>query len=151
MKGVKVMKVALGSDHGGYEIKEEIKAYLEAGGIEYKDFGTFSSESVDYPDIAIPVAEAVSTGEYERGVLVCGTGIGMSITANKFKGVRAALCHDLFSAKATREHNDSNVLTMGERVVGKGLALEIVKVWLETEFDGGRHLRRVNKIIEIEE
>lgn len=145
------MKVALGSDHGGYNIKEEIKDYLGSIGIDFKDFGTFSTESVDYPDVAIPVAEAVSTGDYDRGILICGTGIGMSITANKFKGVRAALCHDLFSAKATREHNNSNVLTMGERVIGKGLALEIVKVWLETEFNEGRHLRRINKISEIED
>ncbi|SJZ48284.1 ribose 5-phosphate isomerase B [Selenihalanaerobacter shriftii] len=143
------MKVALGSDHGGYEIKEEVKTYLEEVGIKYKDFGTYSTESVDYPDVATPVAKAVSNEEFDRGVLICGTGIGMSITANKFKGVRAALCHDLFSAKATRSHNDSNVLTMGERVIGKGLALEIVKVWLETEFDGGRHLRRINKITEV--
>jgi len=149
MEVAKNMKVALGSDHGGYEIKEEIKEYLEEAEVEYKDFGTFSTDSVDYPDIAIPVAEAVSKREYDRGILVCGTGIGMSITANKFKGVRAALCHDLFSAKATRAHNDSNVLTMGERVVGKGLALEIVKVWLGTEFDGGRHQRRINKIKEL--
>lgn len=144
------MKIALGSDHGGYELKEEIKRYLEEAKIDYKDFGTFSTESVDYPDIAIPVAEAVSEDEYERGILICGTGIGMSITANKFKGVRAALCHDIFSARATREHNDSNLLTMGDRVIGKQLALEIVKVWLDTEFHGGRHARRINKIKEIE-
>ncbi|MBM7622888.1 ribose 5-phosphate isomerase B [Sporohalobacter salinus] len=144
------MKIALGSDHGGYELKEEVKRYLEEAEMNYKDFGTFSTDSVDYPDIAIPVAEAVSEGEYERGILICGTGIGMSITANKFKDVRAALCHDLFSAKATREHNDSNLLTMGDRVIGKQLALEIVKVWLNTEFHGGRHARRVNKIKEVE-
>lgn len=147
---VEAMKIALGSDHGGYELKEEIKRYLEEAKIDYKDFGTFSTESVDYPDIAIPVAEAVSEDEYERGILICGTGIGMSITANKFKGVRAALCHDIFSARATREHNDSNLLTMGDRVIGKQLALEIVKVWLDTEFHGGRHARRINKIKEIE-
>ncbi|ADL13717.1 ribose 5-phosphate isomerase B [Acetohalobium arabaticum] len=144
------MKVALGSDHGGYELKEEVKRYLEEARIDYKDFGAYSTDSVDYPDIAIPVAEAVSEGKYERGILICGTGIGMSITANKFKGVRAALCHDIFSAKATREHNDSNLLTMGDRVIGKQLALEIVKVWLDTEFHGGRHARRINKIKEIE-
>ena len=144
------MKVALGSDHGGYNIKEAVKEYLEEIEVEYKDFGTFSTDSVDYPDVAIPVAKSIANQEYDRGILICGTGIGMSITANKFSGVRAALCHDLFSAKATREHNDSNLLTMGERVIGQGLALEIVKLWLETEFNGGRHLRRVNKINEIE-
>ncbi|MGM0471011.1 MAG: ribose 5-phosphate isomerase B [Bacillota bacterium] len=143
------MKVALGSDHGGYELKEVIKEYLEKTGIEYKDFGTYSTESVDYPDFAIPVAEAVANEEFERGILICGTGIGMSITANKVEGVRAALCHDLFSARATRAHNNSNVLTMGDRVIGKQLALEIVKVWLDTEFDGGRHERRINKITDI--
>ncbi|WP_282706208.1 ribose 5-phosphate isomerase B [Fuchsiella alkaliacetigena] len=144
------MQIALGSDHGGYQLKEEIKKLLTEMDLKYSDYGTKSTESVDYPDFAIQVAEAVAKGEAERGILVCGTGIGMSIVANKVKGVRAALCHDLFSAQATREHNDSNVLALGERVVGRGLALEIVKVWLNTDFEGGRHQRRVDKIKEIE-
>ena len=144
------MQVALGSDHGGYQLKKEIKELLTEMDLKYSDYGTKSTESVDYPDFAIQVAEAVAKGECKRGILVCGTGIGMSIVANKFKGVRAALCHDLFSAQATREHNDSNVLTLGERVVGRGLALEIVKVWLNTDFEGGRHQRRIDKIKEIE-
>lgn len=144
------MKVALGSDHGGFRLKEEIKRLLDQLQIEYTDFGCACEDSVDYPDYALPVAEKVASGEYDRGILVCGTGIGMSITANKIPGVRCALVHDTFSARATREHNDSNVLALGERVVGPGLALEIVKVWLETEFQGGRHARRVKKIGQIE-
>ncbi|WP_027415224.1 ribose 5-phosphate isomerase B [Aneurinibacillus terranovensis] len=145
------MKVALAADHGGYVLKEEIKKYLESEGIEYKDFGCTCTDSVDYPDYALPVAEKVATGEFDRGILVCGTGIGMSISANKVKGIRCALVHDSFSAKATREHNDSNVLAMGERVIGPGLALEIVKIWIHTPFLGGRHLRRIEKIKEIED
>lgn len=144
------MKVAIGSDHGGFRLKEEIKKLLDEMGIEYEDVGCTCSDSVDYPDYAIPVAEKVSKKEVDRGILICGTGIGMSIAANKVKGVRCALVHDLFSAKATRQHNDSNVLAMGERVIGPGLALEIVKVWLETEYEGGRHENRVNKITEYE-
>ncbi|HJV46076.1 MAG TPA: ribose 5-phosphate isomerase B [Bacillota bacterium] len=144
------MKVALGADHGGYHLKNEIKAYLESVNIEYEDLGCDCDQSVDYPDYALPVAEKVASGEFDRGILVCGTGIGMSIAANKVKGVRCALVHDLFSAKATREHNDSNVLAMGERVIGPGLALEIVKTWLGTEFAGGRHARRIEKITAIE-
>ncbi|AZR74009.1 ribose 5-phosphate isomerase B [Anoxybacter fermentans] len=144
------MKVAIGSDHGGFRLKEEIKKYLESLQIEYKDFGTYSEESVDYPDFARPVAEGVARGEFDRGILICGTGIGMSIAANKVPGIRAALCHDCFSARATREHNDSNVLCLGERVIGKGLALDIVKIWLETEFVGGRHQRRIDKITSLE-
>ena len=120
--------IAVGSDHGGYALKQQILRYLKENGFEYKDYGCFSEQSVDYPDFALPVAEAVAGGEAERGILVCGTGIGVSIAANKVPGVRAALCHDCFSAKATREHNDSNVLTMGERVIGSGLALEIVDI-----------------------
>lgn len=144
------MKIALGSDHGGFQLKEEIKKLLIATGIDYHDFGTHSEESVDYPDFARPVAEGVASGDYDRGILVCGTGIGMSIAANKVKGVRAALCHDCFSAKATREHNDSNVLCLGERVVGRGLALEIAQIWLGTEFAGDRHQRRIDKITALE-
>lgn len=144
------MKVAIASDHGGLNIKEEIKQLLVELGHTYEDLGCHCQDSVDYPDYAVPVAEAVAKGEYDRGILICGTGIGMSIAANKVTGIRCALVHDTFSAKATREHNDSNVLAMGERVIGPGLAQEIAKVWLETEFEGGRHQRRVDKIKEME-
>ncbi|OLO42271.1 ribose 5-phosphate isomerase B [Alkalihalophilus pseudofirmus] len=144
------MKVAIGSDHGGINIKEEIKQLMGEMGIEFEDVGCECTDSVDYPDYALPVAEQVGNGQVDRGILICGTGIGMSIAANKVKGVRCALVHDLFSAKATREHNDSNVLAMGERVIGPGLAREIAKVWLETDYEGGRHERRVSKIKEYE-
>jgi ribose 5-phosphate isomerase B len=140
------MKIAIGSDHGGFSLKEEIKTVLDELGHEYADFGCNSEESVDYPDFAVPVSEKVARGEFERGILICGTGIGMSITANKVKGIRCALVHDLFSAQATRAHNDSNVLAMGERIIGPGVAKEIVRIWLTTEFEGGRHQRRVDKI-----
>lgn len=145
------MALAIGSDHGGYELKKEIKDLLDDKGIEYKDFGTDSGESVDYPEFAQPVAQAVAEGEYEKGILICGTGIGMSIAANKIKGVRAALCHNVYSARMTRRHNNSNVLTMGGRVIGADLAREIVKVWVEEDFDGGRHKRRIDKISQLEE
>ncbi|WP_456273048.1 ribose 5-phosphate isomerase B [Bacillus sp. AK031] len=145
------MKVAIASDHGGINIREEIKGLMSEMGIEFDDFGCECDTSVDYPDYAQPVAEKVANGEYDRGILVCGTGIGMSISANKVKGIRCALVHDVFSAKATREHNNTNVLAMGERVIGPGLAREIAKVWLETEFEGGRHERRIGKITEYEE
>lgn len=144
------MKIAIGSDHGGVTIREEIKQLMDEMGIEYDDFGCECDTSVDYPDYALPVAEKVASGEYDRGILICGTGIGMSIAANKVKGIRCALVHDTFSAKATRQHNDSNVLAMGERVIGAGLAREIASVWLTTEFEGGRHERRVSKISEYE-
>ncbi|MFP4017125.1 MAG: ribose 5-phosphate isomerase B [Halanaerobiales bacterium] len=144
------MKIAIGSDHAGYDLKMDIVDYLEKEGYEYIDMGTDSSQSVDYPDYGYKVAAAVSDGKVDKGILVCGTGIGMSITANKVPGVRAALCHDVFSAKATRNHNNSNVLAMGSRVVGNGLALEIVKVWLGEGFDGGRHQDRIDKISKIE-
>jgi len=144
------VKVAIGSDHGGVNIKEEIKELLKEMNIEFEDVGCDCTTSVDYPDYALPVATKVAKGEVDRGILICGTGIGMSIAANKVKGIRCALVHDLFSAKATREHNDSNVLAMGERVIGPGLAREIAKVWLETSFEGGRHENRVNKISAIE-
>lgn len=140
------MKVAIASDHGGINIREEVKKLMEEMGIEFEDFGCECGTSVDYPDYALPVAEKVASGAFDRGILICGTGIGMSIAANKVKGIRCALVHDLFSAKATREHNDSNILAMGERVIGPGLAREIAKVWLETEFEGGRHENRVGKI-----
>ncbi|RFU70832.1 ribose 5-phosphate isomerase B [Peribacillus saganii] len=144
------MKVAIASDHGGLNIREEIKNLLLEMGIEYEDFGCDCSTSVDYPDYAIPVAEKVANGEFDRGILICGTGIGMSIAANKVNGIRCALVHDVFSAKATRQHNDSNILAMGERVIGPGLAREIAKAWLEWEYEGGRHAARVGKITEYE-
>ena len=141
------MKVAIGSDHGGFNLKELLKTELTAAGFILKDFGTNTTASCDYPDIAFKVAEAVAKGECQKGILICGTGIGMSIAANKVPGIRAALCHDAFSAEATREHNDSNVLTMGERVIGPGLALKIAETWLTTEFSGAeRHQRRLTQI-----
>lgn len=144
------MKIAIGCDHGGYLLKNEIAKHLERKGIDYKDFGTYSEESCDYADYAIKVAESVSNKEYDYGILICGTGIGISIAANKVPGIRAALCQDTFSAHATREHNDANILAMGARVVGPGLALDIVDTFLNAEFEGDRHLRRINKITEIE-
>lgn len=144
------MKIAIGSDHGGYNLKEAIKKHLEEKGIEYKDFGTNSAESVDYPEFGMRVAEAVKSGEFDKGIVCCGTGIGISISANKVPGIRCAVVSDTFSAEMSRLHNNANVLALGERVVGKGLALKIVDVWLETEFEGGRHERRVNKIGDIE-
>ncbi|MFC3886411.1 ribose 5-phosphate isomerase B [Bacillus songklensis] len=145
------MKVAIASDHGGVNIRKEIISLMDEMGIHYEDLGCECSTSVDYPDYAIPVAEKVANGEVDRGILICGTGIGMSIAANKVKGVRCALVHDMFSAQATREHNDSNILAMGERVIGPGLAREIARIWLTTEFAGGRHENRVNKIKQYEE
>lgn len=145
------MKVALASDHGGVHLRKEIASLLDELDIEYEDFGCESTASVDYPDYALLVAEKVAKGEFDRGILICGTGIGMSITANKVKGIRAALCHDVFSARVTREHNDSNILTMGERVIGPGLAREIASAWLGGEFQGGRHERRIKKITAYEE
>lgn len=144
------MKIALGSDHGGFELKETIKKFLLTEGYEIKDFGSNSTESCDYPDYALPVAEAVAKKEFDFGILVCGTGIGISIAANKVPGIRAALCSDTFSAHATREHNDANILALGQRVVGEGLALDIVKTFLKTEFQGERHQKRIDKITEIE-
>ena len=141
--------IALGCDHGGYELMQEVKKHLEERGLEYKDFGCNGPESVDYPVYGKKVAEAIVNGECENGILICGTGIGISITANKFKGIRAALCSDTFSAHATREHNDANILAMGARVVGEGLALDIVDTFLETEFSNDeRHIRRINMIEE---
>lgn len=145
------MKIAIASDHGGFRLKEEIIQYMAKTGIDYEDFGTYSEESVDYPDFALPVAEAVREGRFDRGILCCGTGIGVAIVANKVPGIRAAQCHDTFSARAAREHNDANILTMGQRVIGPGLAREIVRVWLEAGFSGGRHACRVEKIGAIEQ
>ncbi len=145
------MKIAVGADHAGYQMKNELALLLRELGHEVTDFGTNSPESVDYPDIALGVARAVAKGKAERGLLVCGTGIGTSIVANKVPGVRAALCHDTFSARATREHNNSNVLCLGARVIGPSLAAEILKTWLGAGFEaGGRHERRVRRIGEIE-
>lgn len=144
------MKIAVGSDHGGFQLKEIIKGYLADEHYAFEDFGTFSQESVDYPDFALKVAEAVAAGDFDRGILICGTGIGVCITANKVPGIRAALCHDVFSAHSSREHNDANILTLGERVIGRGLALEIVKTWLAANFAGGRHACRVDKIRDVE-
>lgn len=144
------MKVAIASDHGGVNIREEIKSLMDEMNIQYEDFGCECSTSVDYPDYALPVAEKVANGEFDKGILICGTGIGMSIAANKVKGIRCALVHDVFSAKATRQHNDSNILAMGERVIGPGLAREIAATWLTTEFEGGRHENRVGKITNYE-
>lgn len=140
------MKVAIASDHGGVNIREEIKSLMDEMGIEYEDFGCECNTSVDYPDYALPVAEKVAAGEFDRGILICGTGVGMSIAANKVKGIRCALVHDVFTAKVTRQHNDSNIIAMGERVIGPGLAREIAKQWLTSEFEGGRHENRVGKI-----
>ncbi|SDF00529.1 ribose 5-phosphate isomerase B [Sporolituus thermophilus] len=144
------MLVAIGSDHGGFRLKEEIKRFLDEEKIAYRDFGTYSTDSVDYPDISRSVAQAVAAGECDRGIIICGTGIGVSIAANKIKGIRAALCHDVYSAQMSREHNDANILTMGERVIGPGLARAIVAKWLATEFAGGRHARRVDQIARLE-
>lgn len=145
------MKIAIGSDHAGFELKKEIIALLSDLGIESIDFGTNGPESVDYPDIGIKVSEAVSNKKIERGILICGTGVGMSIVANKFPGVRASLCNDLFTAKMSRLHNDANILVLGGRIVGKDLAKEIVKTWINTPFEGERHCIRLNKIAQIEE
>ena len=136
--------IAIGSDHGGFELKEAIKKHLDKRGLEYKDYGTYSTDSCDYPVYGKLVGHAVADGECERGIIICGTGIGISITANKIKGVRAALCGDCFSAEATRLHNDANILALGARVTAEGLALKIVDTFLDTPFSGDeRHLRRI--------
>ncbi len=141
------MIVAIGCDHGGFELKQELMAHLAKQGVEVKDYGCYSTDSCDYPEYAKAVAKAVAAGECEKGILICGTGIGMSIAANKVPGVRAALCTDCFSAQATREHNDSNVLCMGARVTGPGLALKIADIWLATPFSNDqRHVRRISMI-----
>jgi len=142
--------IAIGSDHGGFNLKEEVKKMLIEQNVKFQDFGTHSAEAIDYPEIAYKVGQAVVAGECTRGIIICGTGIGVSIAANKIKGIRAALCHDVFSAQMSREHNDANVLTMGERVIGSGHACMIVTTWLKTEFAGGRHGRRVEKISQLE-
>ncbi|MCI8413135.1 MAG: ribose 5-phosphate isomerase B [Clostridia bacterium] len=144
--------IAIGCDHAATELKNKIKNRLESQGLTVKDFGCHSNQAVDYPDYAIAVAKAVASGECEKGVLICGTGIGMSIAANKVKGIRCALCGDTFSARATREHNNANILALGQRVTGEGLALDIVDVFFGTAFSGDeRHMRRIEKITQIEE
>ncbi len=145
------MRILIGSDHAGFRLKEDLKGYIASLGHEVEDYGVYEDAPFDYPDIAFRVAEDVAQGKGDRGILICGTGVGMSIAANKVRGIRAALCHDVFSARASREHNDANILTMGERVIGAGLAREIVKVWLESSFQGDRHARRVAKICAYEE
>lgn len=144
------MKIAIGSDHAGFKLKEVISYLIKKMGYEVIDMGSGSSCSVDYPDYAEAVAQAVSEGRIERGILICGTGIGMSIVANKFRNVRAALCNELFTAKMSRLHNDANILCIGARVIGEDLVKEIVKIWLNTSFEGGRHAERVKKINLIE-
>mgnify|MGYP004456847955 FL=1 len=138
------LRIAIGSDHGGYEYKEQIVSHLKEKGYECVDVGTYSTDSCDYPVIARAVTTKITTGDADRGILICGTGIGMSIVANKVKGIRAALCGDTFSARASRAHNNSNVLCLGERVIGINLAMDIVDIWLESKFEGGRHQRRVD-------
>ena len=144
------MKLAIGCDHGGIELKMEIVKHLEERGIEIVDFGIKEYQSVNYPEIALPLAKAVASGECDRGILVCGTGIGMSIAANKVKGIRAAVCSDHFSAKFTRLHNDANILCLGGRVIGPGVANEMVDLFIDTEYEGGRHATRVQMITDIE-
>ena len=145
------MKIAMACDHGGLELKETIKKHLEQRGFEVADFGTYSKDSCDYPDYARPAAEAVASGECERGILVCTTGIGVCITANKVKGVRCALLSDPVSARLTRQHNDTNMMALGQGFVGPMLALQIVDTGLDTAFEGGRHQRRIDKMMAIEE
>ncbi len=142
--------IAIGSDHGGFELKNHIIKYLKEQGTELFDFGTYSEDSCDYPDIAEKVAKAVANGEYEKGILICGTGIGISIAANKVDGIRAALCGDVYSAKMTRKHNDANILCLGGRVTGRELAFMICDTFLSEEFEGGRHQNRIEKIHALE-
>lgn len=144
------MKIAIGCDHGGITLKDPIVNYLEERGVQIEDFGTFGSESVDYPDFAYKVARSVADGKADKGILMCGTGIGISIAANKVNGIRCALCHDTYTAELTAMHNDSNILAMGGRVIDADTAVNIVKTWLDTPFEGGRHINRINKISEIE-
>lgn len=143
-----MLKIAIGADHGGFELKEKIVEYLKLNKIEFKDFGTFSTDSCDYPKIAKTVALEVDGGDFDRGIIVCGSGIGVSIMANRFKRVRAALCWDLKTAQLSRSHNDANIICLGQRVIDEKLALEIVDVWLKTDFEGGRHQRRVDMLTE---
>ena len=145
-----MLSVALGADHAGWELKEALKSWLMEGGYQVLDFGTHSPDSVDYPDYAQQVGESIAVGKVERGVLVCGTGIGLAMAANKVAGVRAALCGDAYTARMSREHNDANVLALAGRMMDADMGRAILKVWLETEFAGGRHARRVDKIIDMD-
>jgi len=145
------MKVIITGDHAGMTLRNEVKSVLDELGYEYVDVGADCKTSVDYPDYGLSAAERVASGEFDRGIFICGTGVGISISANKVKGIRCALTHDVFTAKATRQHNDSNVLAMGERVIGPSLAREITKTWLTTEFEGGRHKNRIDKITAYEQ
>ncbi len=141
------MNIIIGSDHGGFELKETCREFMETlSGCDVTDAGTFNEDSMDYPLVAHKVSRAVSGGEFARGILICGTGIGMSVVANRYPGVRACLCHNLFTARLSREHNDANILVMGGRVIGKGIAIEMVELFLRTSFDGGRHELRLNLI-----
>ena len=140
------MKVAVASDHGGFNLKKDIVDYLALKGVEYFDFGTYDTNSCDYPLFARKVVEAILSGNFDRGILICGTGVGMAIMANRFKGIRAVNASDTYSAKMSRLHNNSNVLTLGERVLGKGLAIDIVDIWLDSQFQAGRHQRRVDML-----
>ena len=144
------MRIGMACDHGGFNLKEDLKGFLTSTGADVIDLGSFNETSVDYPDFGAELARKVSTGTLEKGILICGTGIGMSVVANKFPGVRAALANELYSARCSREHNDANVLVLGGRVIGTSLARELVKVWLETPFSGGRHQQRLDKIRTIE-
>lgn len=144
------MKIGIASDHGGLELKDYIVEFFEKEGIDYIDYGTNSNDSVDYPDYGRKLSESVVDGEVDRGIAICGTGIGISIACNKVKGIRAALCADCYSARMSREHNNANILALGGRVTGKDLAIDIVKTWLQGEFEGGRHQRRLEKISDIE-
>ena len=144
------MKISLACDHGGLDLKEAVRKHLEALGHEVADFGTYTRDSCDYSDFAAPAARAVANGDCQRGIVICTTGIGMSIAANKVKGIRCALLADLMAARLTRQHNDTNMMAMGQGVVGEKLALEIVDAWLTTEFEGGRHARRVGKVMDLE-
>lgn len=145
------MKIIIGADHGGYQLKNSITEWLKSQNHEVNDIGVFTPESVDYPDLARTVGEGVANGEYERGILVCGSGVGVNIAVNKIKGIRSTHCHDTVIARLSREHNNTNVITMGGRFIAKELAEEILTVWLNTEFSGGRHQNRINKISQMEE
>jgi ribose 5-phosphate isomerase B len=148
MMGEVATKIIIGSDHAGYPMKEKLKANLQSQGVQVEDVGTYSEESVDYTDFGKKVASKVSDGTFDRGILICGTGLGMSMVANRFRGVRAALANDLFSAIMSRRHNDSNILVMGGRLIGDTLAMQVMDTWLETPFEGGRHQRRIEKMDE---
>lgn len=145
------MKIAVACDHGGLRLKEVLIKEIKHQGYEVMDFGTYNEESCDYPDYAAKAAKAVASKECDKGVVVCGTGIGVSITCNKVKGIRCALVHDVFSAKATRAHNDTNMIAMGQRVIGEGLAIEVLDAWLHTDYEGGRHDLRIKKMMDLEE